>query len=316
MTASAISRDEAKEQARERLAEVLAEVVPGFRPERAFRCLNPDHEDRHPSMRYLSRTQVVKCFSCGWTGDVFDVVGAVYGLAGGEAFAKVYEMLGLAPTRGGYRKTARPSASKPAPGSAADLISVIYPPGWDSPEPEVKLPLPLEVIADAEVGLCGILAKRPEDAATCREYGLENWHFDDAELGAFYAGLCRGVDGGMCCAEFAEWLKQGAAPPHRLPRLARFAIGEGQRRRLESTFGKLFSHFQNGTPAKEIFAVLLEQAEWLMNRPYDIPIGDERFLRECLAAMFERYHAHDDAREIVDGYRFRGGAMTHVGKRI
>ena len=306
MTARAISRDEAKGQARERLAEVLAEVVPGFRPERAFRCLNPDHEDRHPSMRYLSRANVVKCFACGWTGDVFDVVGAVYGLTGGDAFAKVYDMLALAPMRGGYRKTVKPTPPKPAPGSVADILAIIYPPGWNAPD-VVKLPLPLEVTAEAETGLCGILAKRPEAVATCRECGLEGAHFDDAEFAGFYADLCRGVEGGGCCAEFVAWLRQEAAPDHMLRRLARFIIGEGQLRRLEAVFAHAFSLFENETAAGGIFHALLEQAEAITHERYAPPDGDEEYLRIRLVALFARYQGNDDVRELVGEFRSEGG---------
>ena len=42
---------------------------------RPFRCLNPEHEDRHPSMSYDPRTYSVRCFSCESSGDVFEVAG-------------------------------------------------------------------------------------------------------------------------------------------------------------------------------------------------------------------------------------------------
>ena len=34
-------------------------------------CLNPDHEDRHPSMRIDKILGVYHCFSCGWKGSLF-----------------------------------------------------------------------------------------------------------------------------------------------------------------------------------------------------------------------------------------------------
>lgn len=43
-------------------------------PSKAFRCLNPDHEDRHPSMSYDEKTNKVHCFSCGKTYDLIDLV--------------------------------------------------------------------------------------------------------------------------------------------------------------------------------------------------------------------------------------------------
>lgn len=40
-----------------------------------FRCLNPQHEDNHPSMGYNSKNQTVHCFACSATYDIFDLVG-------------------------------------------------------------------------------------------------------------------------------------------------------------------------------------------------------------------------------------------------
>jgi len=37
------------------------------------RCLNPDHEDRHPSMRIDKITGVFNCFSCSYKGNIFDL---------------------------------------------------------------------------------------------------------------------------------------------------------------------------------------------------------------------------------------------------
>jgi DNA primase len=35
------------------------------------RCLNPDHEDKHPSMRIDTTTGIFNCFSCGYKGNIF-----------------------------------------------------------------------------------------------------------------------------------------------------------------------------------------------------------------------------------------------------
>lgn len=43
-----------------------------------FRCLNPCHEDKHPSMRYNSKNNTVHCFSCGVTYDIFGLIGITY----------------------------------------------------------------------------------------------------------------------------------------------------------------------------------------------------------------------------------------------
>lgn len=40
-----------------------------------FACLNPAHQDAHPSMGYNEKNQTVHCFACGATYDIFDLVG-------------------------------------------------------------------------------------------------------------------------------------------------------------------------------------------------------------------------------------------------
>lgn len=40
-----------------------------------FACLNPAHQDAHPSMGYNKKNQTVHCFACGATYDIFDLVG-------------------------------------------------------------------------------------------------------------------------------------------------------------------------------------------------------------------------------------------------
>lgn len=43
-----------------------------------FTCLNPEHEDRHPSMSYSSKYNICKCFACGASYDIFDLIGLDY----------------------------------------------------------------------------------------------------------------------------------------------------------------------------------------------------------------------------------------------
>lgn len=47
---------------------------------RAFRCLNPDHEDRHPSMTFDRKANRVKCWSCDFTADIFELAGVDNGV--------------------------------------------------------------------------------------------------------------------------------------------------------------------------------------------------------------------------------------------
>jgi len=39
------------------------------------RCLNPEHEDTHPSMRIDKITGLFNCYSCGFGGDLFELFG-------------------------------------------------------------------------------------------------------------------------------------------------------------------------------------------------------------------------------------------------
>lgn len=49
---------------------------------RHFRCLCPEHEDVHPSMGYDGQRNKVHCFSCGFDGDIFDLVGKEHDIKG------------------------------------------------------------------------------------------------------------------------------------------------------------------------------------------------------------------------------------------
>ncbi|WP_195277369.1 DnaB-like helicase C-terminal domain-containing protein [Anaerotruncus rubiinfantis] len=75
-------------QKNERLLEELRGLLPeymaqkriliGGRKNRLIRCINPQHEDRHPSMSYYQQAHKLKCFSCGASYDIFDVIAMDY----------------------------------------------------------------------------------------------------------------------------------------------------------------------------------------------------------------------------------------------
>ena len=67
----------------------------GINTSRAFCCLNPDHPDRKPSMRFDRHNNKVHCFSCGASYDTFDLIGIETGYKGGELFAYTYNLYGL-----------------------------------------------------------------------------------------------------------------------------------------------------------------------------------------------------------------------------
>lgn len=56
---------------------------------RPFRCLNPNHSDEHPSMSYTEKYHICKCFSCGKSYDIFDLIGIDYNL---ESFKEKLDM--------------------------------------------------------------------------------------------------------------------------------------------------------------------------------------------------------------------------------
>lgn len=72
-----MDRETAKQEVKGHLEELLQQK--GINTRRAFRCLNPDHEDRNPSMSYDPSRQRAKCFSCGADYDAIDVLGLDHG---------------------------------------------------------------------------------------------------------------------------------------------------------------------------------------------------------------------------------------------
>lgn len=49
-------------------------------PKRFFHCLNPNHTDNNPSMMFTDKYNICKCFACGVSYDIFDLIGLDYDL--------------------------------------------------------------------------------------------------------------------------------------------------------------------------------------------------------------------------------------------
>jgi DNA primase len=80
-------KDERKLEIKSRLAEYLRSK--GVDPSKNFRCFA--HADNNPSMGF--KNDRVRCFSCGWSGDIFDLIGLEYGLQSHkEIFQKATEI--------------------------------------------------------------------------------------------------------------------------------------------------------------------------------------------------------------------------------
>ena len=66
----------------------------GINVNKPFTCLNPQHEDRHPSMSFDKRNNRCICFSCGARYDIFDIVGIDYNINHtSQKFRKTYQIL-------------------------------------------------------------------------------------------------------------------------------------------------------------------------------------------------------------------------------
>ena len=85
--------EEAKEYAKTNLEAYLNSK--GINTSSNFSCLNPAHEDKHPSMSFDSRRNRCHCFSCGVDYDIFDVVAIDTGLSGKELFNHVYGLYNI-----------------------------------------------------------------------------------------------------------------------------------------------------------------------------------------------------------------------------
>lgn len=81
---------QARDYIREKLESYLINKGLNFR--RNFNCLNPNHPDLHPSMHYWREGKRVKCFSCGVSYDVINLISIDYNLSEKEAFNKACEM--------------------------------------------------------------------------------------------------------------------------------------------------------------------------------------------------------------------------------
>lgn len=89
-----MDRKQAKEYAKQGLEDYLHHK--GIDTKKPFRCLNPEHNDSHPSMSYDRKRHKIHCFSCGKDYDIFDLIGIDFGLNDyADIFNKAYEYFNL-----------------------------------------------------------------------------------------------------------------------------------------------------------------------------------------------------------------------------
>lgn len=69
-----------------RIKDYLASKGLYIRYEKPFRCINPSHEDKHPSCFVYNNPDAdhIHCYSCGLHGDIFLVVGIMERITDGK----------------------------------------------------------------------------------------------------------------------------------------------------------------------------------------------------------------------------------------
>ncbi|NCA93214.1 hypothetical protein EOM82_08275, partial [bacterium] len=99
-----MNREQAKDYIKGEIENYLN--AKGINARRPFLCLNPAHNDEHPSMSFDKKRLKAHCFSCGADYDTFDLIGIDCNLTDpAEIFKKAYELYGLTDTgRGEPRK--------------------------------------------------------------------------------------------------------------------------------------------------------------------------------------------------------------------
>ena len=111
--------EEAKESAKGHLLDYLN--AKGINTSTNFSCLNPSHDDKHPSMSFDSRRNRCHCFSCGVDYDIFDVVGLETGLTGKQLFDHVYSLYNISVDYSDFNKNQNTSKSIPHPESKTKI---------------------------------------------------------------------------------------------------------------------------------------------------------------------------------------------------
>lgn len=67
----------------------------GINIHKPFTCLNPQHDDKHPSMSYDDKRNIVKCFSCNSSYDLISLYAIRNNLDNNTDFKKILEDLAL-----------------------------------------------------------------------------------------------------------------------------------------------------------------------------------------------------------------------------
>lgn len=85
--------DQAVKEIKAHLKDYLDEL--GINTHKLFTCLNPQHDDQHPSMSYDDKHDIVKCFSCNSSYDIISLYALQNNLDNNKDFKKIVEDLAL-----------------------------------------------------------------------------------------------------------------------------------------------------------------------------------------------------------------------------
>ena len=77
-----------------------------------FSCIDPGHEDRHPSMSYVENGNYCYCHSCGKSFDIFSAAEILDNCDTKTAFSKVFAFCGVEVEAGKIQTTATPKRSQ------------------------------------------------------------------------------------------------------------------------------------------------------------------------------------------------------------
>lgn len=85
--------DQVIDEIKTHLKDYLDEL--GLNTHKPFTCLNPSHDDKHPSMSYDDKRNIVKCFSCNSSYDIISLYALNNNLDNNTDFKKIVEDLAL-----------------------------------------------------------------------------------------------------------------------------------------------------------------------------------------------------------------------------
>lgn len=85
--------DQAIDEIKTHLKDYLEEK--GLNTRKLFTCLNPQHDDKHPSMSYDDKRNIVKCFSCNSSYDLISLYALDNNLDNSKDFIRIINELAL-----------------------------------------------------------------------------------------------------------------------------------------------------------------------------------------------------------------------------